>query len=62
MTEVFHVFKLITFLLPCAQGGVVPHERGEYAQCEETQQQVPCCVRAEAAEVSSCIEESAHIE
>ena len=61
MAEIFHVLELIAFLLSCAEGRMIPHQGSEHAQCEEAQQQLPGCIRPESAQISTGVEEAAHI-
>ena len=56
------MLKLVRFLLACSECGMVSHQRSENTKCQPAEQQVSCGICTESAEVSSGIEETAHVE
>ena len=62
MTETIHVFKLISLLTAGAESGMVSHQRSENAESQPAEHQIFRGVRAEAAKISTGIQETAHVQ
>ena len=62
MTEIFHIFKLVAFLLSGTDRCMITHQRCEYSKCQETKQQFSCCISAKSTQICSCIQETTHIQ
>ena len=62
MTESIDFFKTICFLYTGSHSGMVSQQWSEDSQFQPSQYQIFCSIYTESTKVSSCIQETAHIQ